>query len=65
MGSVFLKSPEATSGYFARGGVIFLYVTAFRSSVACLSDNELARCYLLRWQQWLKYLRCMSNAPLS
>jgi len=26
MGSVFLKSPAATSGYFARGGVIFLYV---------------------------------------
>jgi hypothetical protein len=26
-----------------------LYVTAFRFSVASISDNELVRCYLLRW----------------
>lgn len=26
VGSVFLNSPEATSAYFSRGGVLFLFV---------------------------------------
>jgi ATP-binding cassette subfamily G (WHITE) protein 2 (SNQ2) len=40
IGSVFLKSPEETSAFFSRGGVLFLYVSIHSSSLNLLLQNN-------------------------
>lgn len=40
MGSVFLKSPEETSAFFSRGGVLFLCVSINSSSLNLLLWNN-------------------------
>jgi ATP-binding cassette subfamily G (WHITE) protein 2 (SNQ2) len=38
MGTVFLRTPESTSAYFSRGGVLFLYVSFGLCSIIFLTS---------------------------
>jgi hypothetical protein len=41
VGSVFLKTPDTTAAFFSRGGVMYLYVCAFKAQKIS-ADNKSA-----------------------
>jgi hypothetical protein len=62
MGTVFYHLPDATSGYFSRGGILFLSVLQ-HFSVHEVSNQYIAHCFSVPCLLWQKYLPFMLSVP--
>lgn len=62
MGTVFYHLPDATSGYFSRGGILFLCVL-LHSSAPDASNQSTVHCFLAPCPLWQRYPLSMLNVP--
>lgn len=61
MGTVFYDLPDATSGYFSRGGILFLCVDT--PLIHEHSNQFIVPCSLAPCLLWLRYPPSLLNVP--
>ena len=63
IGSMFLNSPTATSGYFSRGGVLFLSVIPYFIYLRSRWRHGIELFFSQLYRFWLRFHLCMLNGP--